>query len=311
MFIDFRQSDKCLCHPRERGDLGAGRQDSHFRGNDNNKGNNTGKKFHKRPGNILPLAIIMTMTILLGGIGIGAVVLSGSKESKRTDASVGAYYMADAGVERQLYEIRKNNQPVSFINSLGGTYANGGSWISTGSLEPTLAKTIEMVATSSVGVIDLFDPDNLLSAPGISRVTIAWQPDSNCVNTPSLEASYAYWQLVNGVPELPTDDSYIVLPKDAQGKISIDGLDPSSAYRIRLRAFDCPAYAITAEAEGPNGSVSFPGDVTLAAEGTYNKTTQKIVVTMPKLDVLSGVFDYVLFSECTLVKGAGAQVCPP
>jgi hypothetical protein len=54
----------------------------------------------------------------------------------------------------------------------------------------------------------------------------------------------------------------------------------------------------------------FPGDISLGAEGTYGKASQKIVVTMPKLDVLSGLYSFVIFSECQLVKGLpGAPIC--
>src|SRR5579859_5313006 len=90
----------------------------------------------RSPGSILPLALIMTLTIVLAGIGIGTVVLQGSQRAKDTDASVAAYYMADSGIERQLFEVRKNSQTVDYLNSLGDSYGNGGTWVSTGAYEP-------------------------------------------------------------------------------------------------------------------------------------------------------------------------------
>lgn len=264
-------------------------------------------------GNILPLAVIMTLTILLAGIGIATVVLEGSQRAVSTDQSVAAYYMADSGIERQLFELRKNNQTAAYVNTLGGTYFNGGRWMSSGAYEPATSKKISYVATSSFAVIDLFDPDNLNAPLGIARMTVTWTKDPTCTGPQSnMEVSYAYWTVSGGVPQLPSDNQFVVQPKDGSGSLTISTLDPNSSYRVRLRAYDCPATNVVVTLGDSGGAqVAFPGDITLGAEGTYGKATQKIAVTMPKLDVLSGLFGFVIFSECTLVKGTGIQTCPP
>jgi hypothetical protein len=268
---------------------------------------------HLCRGNILPLAIIMTLTVLMAGIGIGNVVLQGSQQAKTTDESVAAYYMADSGIERQLYELRKNNQPLPYLNTLGGSYFNGGSWASTGALEPTTAKRYSRVATSSFEVADLFDPDNLTAPPGISSMVMTWEKDPSCIAAASnIEVSYAYWQIVGGVPQWPSDNQFVVLPKNGTGSLTVSPLDPTRDYRFRFKSYDCPAVNMVVNLYDSDGAAKpFPGDITLGAEGTYSKATQKIAVTMPKLDILSGLFSYVIFSECTLVKGSGVQVCPP
>lgn len=266
-------------------------------------------------GNILPLALIMTFTILMAGIGIGTVVLEGSQRARDTDASVAAYYMADSGIERQLFEVRKNNQTISYINTLGGSYFNGGSWVSTGAYEPTTSKKIPRVATNSFEVIDLFDPDNLTTAPGIAAMNVTWsKADPACVGPSTLEVSYGYWSVVGGVPQLPdeTQGQYVVIPKNSTYDLTVSPLDPTRAYRVRFKSYGCAAGTVIVSLFDSGGAPkAFPGDFTLGAEGTFSRATQKIAVTMPKLDVLSGIFGFVIFSECTLVKGSGVQVCPP
>lgn len=271
-----------------------------------------------RPGNILPFALIMTLTILMAGIGIGTVVLEGVQRAKNTDESVGAYYMADSGVERQLFEIRKNSQTLSYVNGLDEatppTYPGGLSWKSTGGLEAPVSKTIPSVATTSFAVLDLFNPDDLAAKPGIGRAVITWA-DGPCVPAaPStIEASYAYWDLSGPLPEWPSDNQYVVLPKSAAHTLDITPLDVNKAYRLRLRFFGCSAANVSVATYAGDGVTvkSFPGDITLSAEGTFGRATQKIAVTMPKQDVLSGLFGYVIFSECTLYKGEGAApACP-
>ncbi len=275
-----------------------------------------------RQGSILPLALIMTATILMAGIGIGSVVLQGSRLAQKTDESVGAYYMADSGVERQLYEIRKNNQTLDYVKTLDQTtpptYPGAMKWVSTAALEANLfSKTFPLVTTSSFAQLDLFDPDHMNTPPGIGDIIVRWDAsDPSCggVSIPKLEASYASWDLSGGLPSWPTDSQFIVLPRDTSMALEISsGLSTSKAYRLRLSFYDCNAKNVTVSAyTAPGGSnVAIPGDITLSAEGTFGATTQKIAVTMPKQDVLSGLFGYVLFSECTLYKGTGtAPACP-
>lgn len=267
----------------------------------------------KRPGNILPLALLMTMTVLLASIGVGTIVLEGAGSARTTDQSVAAYYMADAGIERQLYEVRKNNAALADLPALGGLYVNGGAWVSTAGLEQASVKKIPYVATSSFAVIDIFDPDNLTTPPGVAGMTISWSKDPSCSGPVStLEASYGFWSIVNGAPKFPDGQSFFVLPKTSTSPITVSGLDPNSSYRIRLRSYGCPATSVSVTLVDALGRPkNFPGDITLGAEGTFGKATQKIAVIMPKLDVLSGLFGYVIFSECSLVKDPNqAQVCP-
>ncbi len=266
----------------------------------------------KAAGNILPLSLIMMLIILMAGIGIGIVVLEGSRQSQSTDQSVTAYYMADSGVERQLYEVRKDNQSSDYVNGLSAPYFNGGRWVSTGALELPTSKTFDTIATSSFAVLDLFNPDDMTRTFNINTMNLIWTNDPSCGATPArVEVGYAYWTIVGGVPQFPSDNDFFILPKNNTGSMTVP-LDPNKLYRIRIRSYDCSARSLKATFLNPsNAPVTYPGDLTLSAEGTYLKATQKIAVTMPKLDVLSGVFGYVIFSECQLLKGTGSPSCPP
>lgn len=259
------------------------------------------------------MSIMMTFMILLAGIGIGTVVLEGSKRSVDTDKSISAYYMADSGVERQLYEIRKIGTPVSQVTALSSTYPNGSSWKYDGSYATTTQKVISSVATTSFEVIDLFNPDEIGPA-NIDTVTIRWQNGADCGSSfANIEVGYAEWNFSGSiVPDQYTinrkDNLLVVGPADQELIVS---LNPNRAYRLRLNALRCTAANIQVQTTLAGAPQGFPGDITLAAEGTYQSATQKIAVTMPKLDVLSGLFSYVIFSECTLLKGSGSPVCPP
>ncbi|MBU2612940.1 hypothetical protein KJ925_00585 [Patescibacteria group bacterium] len=257
----------------------------------------------KRPGTILPLALIMTFTILLAGIGIGTVVLEGSQRAKDTDESVSAYYMADSGIERQLFEIRKRSQTLAYVAALGSAYPNAARWESTAGLEQTTQKAFSSIPSRTFEVLDLFDPDNLSAAAGIDEIRVTFSGSGQ------LELGYAQWK--SGASVLWPDDDAFALQIGFAPSMSLTGLDPTKAYRLRLRAVNGDVTSAVIQVYRGGVMQTFPGDITLGAEGTYGKASQKIVVTMPKLDVLSGLYSYVVFSECQLLKGLpGSPVCP-
>jgi len=261
-------------------------------------------------GNILPLAIIMTTMVLLAGIGIGTVVLQGSQRAVETDQSVSAYYMADSGIERQLYEVRKKDATAASLATIPKTtYPNSGTWSYFGGFATTSTKSVSSIATSSFEVLDIFDPDNV-SAAGVDHVMVAWNDGSDCgAQYAGMEVGFAEWTISGS--SLTPSDSYTIVRSMAGSSLLTVPLDVAKAYRIRMRALTCTASNVTAQAyDALNVPKGFPGDVTLASEGTYGKATQKIGVTMPKTNVLSGIFSYVIFSECTLLKGTGTPTCP-
>lgn len=258
------------------------------------------------------MTIIITLMILLAGIGIGTVVLEGSKRAVATDQSVLAYYMSDSGIERQLYEVRKNNATLSQISSLAATYPGGGAWTYFGGFASTTQKTFASMATNTFQVVDLFNPDNV-SAAGVAQMTVSWSNGANCQvgQYAGFETGYAEWDLsTNIIPSNFTLQRQACPGACTQSQTIL--LDPAKAYRVRMRSLNCAAANVTASVFNSGGSPqTFPGDITLAAEGTWGNATQKIAVTMPKLDILSGIFSYVIFSECTLIKGTATEVCPP
>lgn len=256
-----------------------------------------------RRGSILPLALIMTMIILMAGIGIGTVVLEGSQRAKDTDQSVSAYYMADSGIERQLFEIRKRNRSLAYISTITSAYPNAGAWISTAALEQAYQKLIPAIGLNEFSELDLFNPDSLSASADLDEIQVNWTGDAQ------IEAGYAQW--TSGATVMwPSEDAYVIQQGFAP-RLVIPGLDPTRAYRLRLRAVNGSATNVRISVFKNGIMQPFPGDIALGAEGTFGKATQKIAVTMPKQDVLSGLYSYVLFSECQLLKGvAGAPICP-
>lgn len=254
-------------------------------------------------GNILPLALIMTFIVLLTAIGIGTVIFENVQRARDTDESVAAYYMADSGIERQLFEIRHRQQTVASVAAVSSTYPNGGRWFSRGELTTVSEKTIVAIPANDFGVLDIFDPDQLDAGGGIDALEISWDGGG------PLEIGYAAW--TSGDPVLWPDDHVFVSQLFFGPLATITGLNPNHAYRIRLRALQADAHNVKIGGRLAGASQAFPDQITLSVEGTYGKATQGITVSMPKSDVLSGLYSYVVFSECQLIKGLGTvPLCP-
>jgi len=258
----------------------------------------------------LPLALVIMSSILLAGIGLGMVVLDSVRRSADTDASMVAYYAADAGIERQLYELRKKRARVLDLTTLGSSYANGSAWTaSNAGFLQTLSKFFLVINKGDFQFVDLFDPDNVGASAGVARVDWSWGAGSDCGGTPpELEMGYAEW--LSGGSVLPQDFRIV----RGLGSPMVTMLDPLKGYRLRFRPKGCAAANLTVEVSGSGtyAPIPFPGDITIGAQGTFKKTTQAINAQVPRQDVLSGVFSFVLFSECQLIKDPTnpAPACP-
>jgi hypothetical protein len=258
-------------------------------------------------GDVLPLALIILATIVIGAFTFGFVILQGLLRTRDLDASTVAYYAADAGVERQLYAVRKENANVASLGSMGAAYANGSSWAAAGSgFKTTNAKFFSSINDGDFQFVDLFNPDSLNSASGISLVKWTWTGPALC----QLEVAFAQWD-VSQPSILPSQFTI----QESLGGSGSQGIDPTHAYRFRFRPKGCSVTNVSVMVYASPWDVTpvpFPGDITVAAQGSYAKTTQAISVTMPRLEILSGIFSYVIFSECTLFKDptGSAPACP-
>lgn len=263
-----------------------------------------------RQGNILPLALIVTATILIAGMGLATIVLDSIRRSADNDAAMLAYYAADGGVERQLYAIRKQFTTVTSTQLLTSTFSNGAMWNAANStyLQASM-KFFPTTPSTSLQILDLYDPDNLNLAGDVGRVDWSWSAGTDCQggSPPEVELGYAQW--LAGGSVLP--QSYTVVRGLTSGGMTTI-LDPAKGYRLRFRPKQCTADNLTILTyDGGGVSVNVPGDISVGAIGSYKKATQALTVRMPRQDVLSGVFSFAVFSECQLIKDpSNPAACP-
>jgi hypothetical protein len=82
---------------------------------------------------------------------------------------------------------------------------------------------------------------------------------------------------------------------------------------VRIKAFGCDinnlVFTAWSEDNASGTQKEIPSRITIKSTGTFGFSTQAIKTIMPRKSIMSGLYDYVLFSECSLVKGE-EPTCP-
>ncbi len=157
--------------------------------------------------------------------------------------------------------------------------------------------------------VDLYDPDGGTAA-GVESVKIEWAPDCVAPATSNVEVAYIGWDVAMGwsaSSEQRFQYSYLASP------VINNGFASNKSYRLRIKSLYCNANNVTVTAWGGDNAGApqkeIPARIVLSSVGEYGALEQAIRMNMPRKSPMSGLYDYVLFSECSLVKGE-ASTCP-
>jgi hypothetical protein len=255
-------------------------------------------------GSVLLFALLIMSSVVVGSIGLGTIILNMLQQTRIQDNSVVAYYSAETGIEEALYNARvTGNIPPSYDEADPRFLSNNARWWG------TATGTTEIIYTSidSYGFteVDLYDPDAPAVSTGINHVEVAWS------NTTSvLRASVVSW-LPGGQVLWSSDAARFENPFEFVGGSAVLSLGPAvKLYKLRLKAKDQALEDVTIRAfDSSNNLVPLPGQVRINMTGVFNQSRRNLIATMPRGAPLSGIFDFVLFSECSLVKGRPVT-CP-
>ncbi|MDP3771046.1 MAG: hypothetical protein Q8R16_01980 [bacterium] len=264
-----------------------------------------------RRGATLLLALIILGGIVATSLTVGTVVITRLRSVKMIDDSILASYAAESGVEELLHALRKEGRRTDLNGT--GVLANGATWERTVDttmrelflvLEQDATEQLDLTATS--GALEVVDVRTLLitaTAPAEDAwLEVTWLP---WLNTGSWAPTLG--RVLFSPSELASQSQKIV---DLRSQ-PMDG-DPI-AYRVRLRSIGASVGSVriraASDALGTN-EVAFPSRIRATVVGTVGATRYAARVEFPAWSSVTPVFDYVLFSECDIVKG-GVVDCPP
>ncbi|MBI4434549.1 hypothetical protein HY635_01915 [Candidatus Uhrbacteria bacterium] len=252
------------------------------------------------------LALIILGGLVATSFTVGTIVVTRLRGVKAIDDSVLASYAAESAVEDLLYAIRKREQRTGLDAS--ETLPNGATWTRT--VEATTQELFLDLAADGAQQLDLFNPSGDLTPINVHTLLLtasAPSPDA------WLEVSWTPW-LGTGTWS-PLGGRALFSPEELQSRKTVDLTAPQFgstpvAYRVRVRSFSGSVGRLHVTARDANdGTVAFPSRIRATVVGTMGSARYATRVELPSSFPLAPVFDYVLFSECDIVKG-GAINCP-
>lgn len=279
------------------------------------------------------LALLVMAGIMTAGLAIAAIILNEIRQARNIDFSVVAYYAAESGAEQALYKIRKEDallgcsagtcdasgycgsgEPcagnmVGGLSVFGSNLGNQSSWSRTIADKET--PVYGKIKRNETFQVDLYDPEGGTAA-GVESVKIDWTPEC----TPSIiEVGYIAWDPGTGWSAASEKKfKYSADYALGGGEATINAFAANKSYRLRIKALFCDVSNLTVTAWGNDNaappSKPIPARIVLNSTGSYGTLRQAVKMTMPRKSPMSGLYDYVLFSECSLVKGEPSPDCP-
>ncbi|HTK04303.1 MAG TPA: hypothetical protein VL500_01870 [Candidatus Eisenbacteria bacterium] len=260
------------------------------------------------------MALVVMSGVVISSVGLGSLILSSLQQTRAIDSASVAYYAAESGVEEGLFTARHRDAGGHLADSQGVlpasvgtpvTLTNNATWkrTVTGRESIIYAGTIPQ---DSLIEIALYDPDAPTTSQDIGRVQIDWtDPCGGCT---VLQTTLIGWQ--SGGPVVWDPNAVTALYTWNAGGASVTLADPSRLYRLRLGAKKAAMQNVQVKAyNGAGAATTLPGRIRIDSEGSFANVKQKLTASLPRRIPLAGIFDFVVFSECSLVKG-GAISCP-
>ena len=278
----------------------------------------------RRRGSVLLLALLVMSGVLIVGASLGTISILNLRQARVIDDAVIAFAAAESGAEQTLYQIRRVGAGSAALNASpdhddslvdsGVPMGNGARW--SRSLESTETTIFASIPKDRSYEVVLWDPETPSTPAGVESLTFAW--DDLCGGTSGLEVLATGWDPAASGGFSPSvafhGDSPALTFLHVDPQVVDADFMPNKAYRVRLRAKTCDIFnlAITAySADTPSAGVQVPIPSRLAVEsvGTYATARQAMELRLPRLQPLSGAFDFVIFSQCSLLKGVTGSPC--
>ncbi len=278
----------------------------------------------KSRGNVLLLSLLIMSGVLIVGASLGTISVLNLRQSRVIDDAIVAFGAAESGAEATLYQIRRVGTPTSTLNAnashssstvySGVAMGNGSGW--TRNITAAESTVFTSILKDKSYEVVLWNPELPSSPMGVESMAFSW--DDACGGTSGLEVLATGWDpaAVGGFnPSIAFHgDSPALTFLKASPRVVDNDFNALKAYRVRLRAKTCDIsnLAITAySADNAGGTqVQIPSRLAVQTTGTFGTARQALELRLPRLQPLSGAFDFVIFSQCSLLKNVAGAPCP-
>lgn len=239
-----------------------------------------------KKGYSLLLAVIITSAVLSTATALAGIILSEVRQTREVGDAIAAQITAEGDIEAGLFVLRKGSFEL--------LQANEELWKSGAGHEAYEAPPLRPFRIEENDFISL--PISSSDRPSTMKIN-RWDPGDTCENEGGeswIEVSTIAWDPENSANPFQTSHSPRAHSDYAQNESVLEILVPEHTVEIRVRALYCAIEQF---------NVDLPTRVILRATATRGAVRQTAEVTVPRSTPVSGLFDFVIFSECELTKG--------
>ena len=290
-------------------------------------------KKHFKNASVLLLAFLIMSALLSSVLYIARISLRQVDQSKNVDNASIAFYAAESGNEQAVYYIRKNlinniselniTNPVPLDDDNGSTITSG-AYI-TRNVDDDITSINMALQKDEVFQFDMYDANNLELPSGLSSLVISWS--DKCDGDSWLELTANEWAPSESGINWGDNSTVSALNHIKKSLLSSGGIQQQitsiggskilqkNVYQFRVKALFCDIYNLNISALGSldaneivvNDVIPFKNIYNIKTVGQYpgdstKGNKQALSVSLRSIDPLSGLFDYVIFSEKSLVK---------
>ncbi|MBU0732344.1 pilus assembly PilX N-terminal domain-containing protein [Patescibacteria group bacterium] len=272
-------------------------------------------------GSIIVITVIIMFVISAIAISLIFGVINSIRSLTVVLDSTKAYYAAETGLERSLYEINQErlakglmSDALATSRALNENLDNNSSY-EIRSVIATEDNAFFDLEKLEVAEVDYFDPDNptqsIITDPA-SQVDISWDDGGDCASSAEVEISVGQWQ--EGQWAESPDQIFKFISTTSPASY---GLLTNWVYRVRARPLNCgvknleiQAYVNDATPDPP--IIPIYGQIGITSLGQAGKSQAALQARTTWNAPVYSLYDFALFSECDIIKtGAAPSVlCP-
>jgi len=238
-------------------------------------------------GSTLVIAMIILSVVLATALAYTVTSVSNYKQAVNIDQAIIAYYNAEIGVERGAYYFRQLNDDNLTDNNPADCGVSGCSL----AIQPLEKMVVPLLEKDKSLQLDVY---NFSGSPNnVEKFQVFWTAGGS--PNPYLEASWVGWDSA-GVFKGPK--KYNLVSSGSQVDLTSQGVGVRDFYRVRFKALFSNIQDLTIVAQAADGSQQpIPGLSEVKAIGTYGRSRQANAMITSHLYPLSGLYDFLLFSE--------------
>lgn len=252
----------------------------------------------KKRGSVLLLALLLLAGVSAASLSVSKNAIDELVAARNLSTASVAYYAAESGVEQGLYLLRKTTErladfPVSGTMPVGQESATWQRKIpETGQSD---SRQMALLAKDTTWQIDLFDADDgAFASSSVQRLELSWEGSW-------LQVSWSGWHDSEWTPVV----SKQMGPAQSGTAVTLSTPENERAglFRVRFRAlFGDVNNLIVKGLDESGANVKLPDNVVIKAVGSFGQVEQAVAATLPRHSPLSGLYEFVVFSEDSLVK---------